>query len=139
MPRIKKDAAEAIPGKPANQGKRGGNSSFTSDLQSIRCELSSDDKKYIKANPLTDGDAFAFICDIAKQGLKFTLGFDKNGEHCIATITDLREDSPTVKHTLQGRGKSPESATSVVCYKHLHLLRGDWTQAGAMAGDDDLQ
>lgn len=139
MPRINKNATADVPSKPNAAGRRGGDSSFTSDLQSIRCNLTSEDKKYVKANLPTSAEAIQFLCAVVTEGLKFTIGYDKNGEHCHVTLTDLRPDSATCKHTLQGRAKDVETALGVIMYKHVHLLRGDWSSAGAVVGDDDIQ
>jgi len=72
--------------------------------------------------------ALELVFDLVQEGYKVSFSEDSKNHSYICSLSDCREDSPSFKHTLTGRGATPAAAFSACCYKHFNIARKDWTQ-----------
>lgn len=137
MARVKKN--DAIPAadvahKPTGGRAKGG--AFTSDLKSIRVNLTGEDKKRIPSTSYVQEDILPVIQDYLEDGKKFSCSLDADNATFICTLTHFDESAITHKHCLQGRGKTLVLAWASMRYKDDVLLGGDWT--ASVANDDEF-
>lgn len=108
------------------KGSRNGSSTL-GGYKFINVPLSSDDKSRLEDMLAQRSFPIDQILDLVQQGYKVSLSHDSKNSSFICSITDSDENSPAYKCILTGRGSSALNAWYAVCYRHMVLLKGDWT------------
>jgi hypothetical protein len=93
----------------------------------INVALTSQAKKDLAAMDLPSEYPVDAIFYLVEQGYKLSVNADEKNHSFVASLTDKREDVPTAKCILTGRGSSPLNAFYALCYKHFTLLSEDWS------------
>lgn len=101
-------------------------SSFGSDYRFVNVRLSSDDKARMAETDLELEFPISSILDLVAEGYKFSLKEDGKNSTFVASLTDVREESPTSKAILTGRGSTALNAWYALAYRHIVLLPDGW-------------
>lgn len=127
----------ATPGRKRSK-KSSGKSGFGSDYRFVNVRLSSDDKARMADTALEVEFPLGFILDIVAEGYKFSIKEDQKNQTFLASLTDTREDSPSFKAILTGRGSTALNAWYSLAFRHVVLLPDGWAAELSDTGVSDF-
>lgn len=103
----------------------------------IRCELSDADRKTVKENVFSDKEAFVFISTLCDGGFKVSLSFETQNDCYAAFITGGKGTGDAFRgKCLASRGATLVGSITVAAYKHVTLLKEDWSSVESMGSGD---
>lgn len=88
--------------------------------------LSTDDKTRLAETDRSVEFPLESILDMVLEGYKFTIREDVKNNTFMASLTDIRPESPTYKVILSGRGSTAINAWYALAYRHVVLLVDGW-------------
>lgn len=100
--------------------------------------LSSDDKAWLADADRAVEFPLTEIISMVSEGYKFSLREDEKNNTFVASLTDLRSESPNNKVILSGRGSTAINAWHALAYRHMVLLVDGWGDVEAAEGVSDF-
>lgn len=104
------------------------NSGVLPDFKFLDCPLTDEQKSELRTAYDTGAILPTDAIGLVEEGLKLSLTYDHKHSAFIACFTDKREASPTTNHCLSARGATPDAALCSLYFKHVSVLRGDWSR-----------
>lgn len=120
----------------ARAKKAGSSDGRFSDYRFINIHLVKADVEWLEKADCEAEFPLSRIFGLVQSGYKFSLNEDAKNLSFVASITDVRESSPSSKHILTGRGATPIDAWFALAYRHFVLAEGDWTNIMSEASGD---
>lgn len=102
------------------------NKGYVSNIKFVDLELTGQQKDGFREWNWRETDSLASIERMGVEGYKFGSRYDRTNGSWIVSITCAEASLPNYGWCLSARGKSFLHALSVVLYKHLIVLQGDW-------------
>lgn len=118
--------------KQSNSASKSGDSTMP---DFVRCELSDDQKAFVKANIPTLKEIFEAIEDLAADNYKLTLSFDEATD-CFAVYL-IGKEAQVTNAGLMLSAYAPvlNGAFALLLYKHVTVLGRDWTGSVGKSGN----
>lgn len=112
------------------------NKGFVPNIKFVDLELTAEGKAAFKQWPWTDEDTIAYIERVGVEGYKIGARYDRTNGTWIASLTCADEKLSNYGWCLSARGRSWLHAFSILAYKDLALLEGDWSERVSSEDND---
>lgn len=103
----------------------------------VSCELTEDEKKYLKSQEVSDSELLENVAAVLAAGFKVSISFDERSDCVGAYLTAPRGRNEAVTHCLSARAPFLQAALHVLLYKHFTKLKEDWGAAAKETGKRD--
>lgn len=100
--------------------------------------LSADDKAWLAEADCAVEFPLSEIINMVSEGYKFSIREDEKNSTFVASLADLRPESPSYKVIMSGRGSTAVNAWYALAYRHMVLLVDGWGDTKAQEGVPDF-
>src|SRR6266480_482064 len=117
-------------GSSQSTGRSGNNGASYPLPPFVSCELSDEQKKFVKAHVPPMEQLLDAVDKWVRDGFKLSIRYDERSSAVLVTLTGPTSDSDCAGLALSSRGPSLHAALAVLSYKHFEVLAEDWRTAG---------
>lgn len=93
----------------------------------VACELSSSDKKHLKAVEISLETIMAGLGRLIDDGYRLSMGYETKNDAVGVYLTAPKDPALEYTMCLSARGPTLERALVVLNYKHFEMLKEDWS------------
>jgi len=104
----------------------------------INLELTEDQRKQLKSQPLDLEDADDALLKLNEAGYGLKLKWDEYSEAFAAFLQTDDEESENYGFILTGRGSTPLKALKQLLYKHFVMTEGEWWRFAKKPTRDEI-